>query len=64
MEEILKQKEKIVLSEKQLELFLNGVKLTNENKEGIYRIYTENMNFIGTGIIIDNKLKRDIIITK
>ena len=64
MEEILKQKEKIVLSEKQLELFLNGVKLANENKEGIYRIYTENMNFVGTGIIIDNKLKRDIIITK
>lgn len=61
MEELLKNKEKIVLNERQLELFLNGVKLTNNNKDGVYRIYTEKMNFIGTGVIVENKLKRDII---
>lgn len=61
MEELLKNKEKIVLNERQLELFLNGVKLTNNNHDGTYKIYTEKMEFIGTGVIEENKLKRDII---
>lgn len=61
MEELLKEKEKIVLNEKNLELFLNGVKIKIENKTGIYRIYNENKQFIGTGVVQENKLKRDVI---
>lgn len=61
MEELLKEKEKIVLNEKNLEMFLNGVKIKAENKTGIYRIYNENKQFIGTGIVQENKLKRDVI---
>lgn len=61
MEELLKEKEKIVLNEKSLEMFLNGVKIKAENKTGIYRIYNENKQFIGTGIVQENKLKRDVI---
>ncbi len=61
MEELLKEKEKIVLNEKNLEMFLNGVKIKIENKTGIYRIYNENKQFIGTGIVQENKLKRDVI---
>ena len=61
MEELLKEKEKIVLNEKSLEMFLNGVKIKVENKTGLYRIYNENKQFIGTGIVQENKLKRDVI---
>ena len=61
MEELLKEKEKIVLNEKNLEMFLNGVKIKIENKTGIYRMYNENKQFIGTGVVQENKLKRDVI---
>ena len=61
MEELLKTKEKIILNKKQLELFLNGVKLTNNNQDGLYRIYNQDKQFIGIGVIQENKLKRDII---
>ena len=61
IEEFYKDKEKIELNDKELKLFLNGVKLTNNNIDGIYRIYNQN-NFIGLGIIENNKFKRDIIL--
>lgn len=61
IEKIFKDKNKILLDEKKLQLFLNGVQLTNNAKEGIYRIYSNNI-FIGLGIIKNNLLKRDIII--
>ena len=51
----------IELNDKKLELFLNGVKLTENYPDGIYKIYN-NEKFIGTGIIQDNLLKRDIIL--
>ena len=50
-----------MLNEKNLEMFLNGVKIKIENKTGIYRIYNENKQFIGTGVVQENKLKRDVI---
>jgi len=51
----------VELNDKKLELFLNGVKLTENYPDGIYKIYN-NEKFIGTGIIQDNLLKRDIIL--
>lgn len=53
--------ENIVLNEKKLQLFLNGVQLTYELKDGIYKIYKEN-EFIGIGTVKNKLLKRDIII--
>ena len=61
VEQLFKEKENIELNDKKLELFLNGVKLTQSKPDGIYKIYNNN-NFIGIGIIKDNLLKRDIII--
>jgi len=61
IEKFFKDKEKIELNDKALELFLNGVKLSKDTKNDIYRIYNNN-KFIGLGVIEDNKLKRDIII--
>ena len=62
MEQLLKYEEKIVVEERKLQLFLNGVMLNLNKKDGIYRIYDVYNNFIGTGIIKSNKLKRDIIL--
>ncbi len=61
VEQLFKEKENIELNNRKLELFLNGVKLTQNKPDGIYKIYNNN-NFIGIGIIKDNLLKRDIII--
>ena len=61
IEELFKNKEKIDLDENKLQLFLNGVQLTNNIQEGVYRIYNNN-KFIGLGIIKNSLLKRDIII--
>lgn len=59
--EFFKNKEKIELNEKAFQLFLNGVKLNNNKEDGVYRIYNNN-KFIGTGIIKNKLLKRDVII--
>lgn len=61
IEEIFKDKQKIELNERKKELFLNGVRLTFEKPNDIYRIYNNNL-FIGLGTIKDNLLKRDVII--
>lgn len=61
IEEIFKNSDKIELNHRKLELFLNGVKLTQKFPDGVYRIYCKN-KFIGTGIIKENLLKRDVII--
>ena len=51
----------IKLNTEQINKYLNGVKINNNNIDGIYRIYNEN-KFIGLGINKDKKLKRDIVI--
>ena len=50
----------IKLNDKQLELFLNGVKLTYNLCEGLYRVYDSSNKFIGIGSIQNNLLKREI----
>lgn len=64
IEQFLKNKNKIVLDKRRLELFLNGVQITVKNKDEVYSIYNESNNFIGTGTIKNNLLKRDIIVSK
>ena len=51
----------INLNEKKLQLFLNGVQLTYNLDDGIYKIYSDE-KFIGIGTMKNNLLKRDIII--
>lgn len=57
-----KKADKIVLNEKKMKLFFNGVKLNNNEKNGDYRIYNEKNEFIGIGTNINNLLKREIIV--
>ena len=55
-------KNEIVLDNMKIRKFLNGVKIFCDNSDGIYRVYSENRVFVGSGIAKDKKLKRDIII--
>lgn len=60
MQELLKELPTITLEEKELQKFLNGVKIPINTKDGIYNIYET--SYIGTGIVKEKKLKRDIIL--
>ena len=61
IEDLFKKLENIELNERKLQLFLNGVKMSFDLKDGIYKIYS-NQQFIGIGIVKDKLLKRDIVI--
>lgn len=61
IEEIFKDKPRIDLNNRKLELFLNGVQLTHDLNDELYRIYN-NDKFIGLGIVKNKLLKRDIVI--
>ena len=62
IEQFFKNSPKIILQDNKLKLFLNGVNLTRKEQDGIYRIYSEQNTFIGTGVIKSNLLKREIVI--
>lgn len=63
MEKLFKNKSRIEIIEKRLQPFLNGVKLTMKEPDGVYRIYC-NGQFIGMGVVEKEFLKRDIILEK
>ena len=62
LEKLFEKIPSIRLGNRKLELFLNGVMLTQKQNEGVYKIYNQKDEFIGTGTIKDNLLKRDIIL--
>lgn len=62
VQEVFKDFENIILNERKLELFLNGVKLTFDKIDGVYNIYSESQEYIGLGVIKENLLKRDIVL--
>ena len=61
LENMFKDKDEVILNDRKKKLFLNGVKLTQNKSDGIYRIYSSNC-FVGIGTIEDNLLKRDIVL--
>lgn len=61
IEKIFSKHPKVNIEQSKIKHFLNGVKITRNLEDGIYRIYTNN-KFIGTGTIKEKLLKRDIII--
>lgn len=52
----------IKLDKKKIELFLNGVQLSFDLNDGIYKIYDMKNKFIGLATLKNKLLKRDIII--
>lgn len=61
IEDFFKNLKSIQLTERKLQLFLNGVKLSFNLEDGIYKIYSDKL-FIGIGIVKDKLLKRDIVL--
>lgn len=61
LEKLFQEKQSINLDDRRLELFLNGVKLTQRLEDGNYRIYYNDV-FIGIGIVQHQLLKRDIVL--
>lgn len=63
-EDVFKDLKAITLNRRKEELFLNGVKLTFNVDDGLYNIYGENKKYIGIGIVENNLLKRDVVISE
>lgn len=61
IEEVFNAKPSIELNDRKTELFLNGVKLSFNELDGLYRIYNKGI-FLGLGIVNNNLLKRDVIV--
>jgi len=62
IEEFLKDKEKINLEMGKLELFLNGGRIKVKIADEVYRVYNVDNDFIGSGVVENGLLKRDIIL--
>lgn len=62
IEEIFADFKSLIVDEENMFKFLNGVKLEYQVEDGDYRIYNSINEFLGLGIVKDNKLKRNIII--
>lgn len=62
IEAIFKDNKKIVLNPRSFISFINGVKLFTDDDNGIYKIYDINNKFLGTGIVKEGILKRDIVL--
>lgn len=62
IEEFFSTKQEIILDNKKLEQFLNGVKLEYSLEDDIYRIYDINRLFVGIGVVKSGTLKRDVIL--
>ena len=62
IEKLFCKSDNIKLDNRKLQLFINGVKLTQNYNDGIYKIYDKNEQFIGVGIIENKLLKRDIVL--
>lgn len=61
IEMLFQEKQKIDLEEKRLQPFLNGVKITIKQPDGVYRIYCQG-EFVGIGVLEKERLKRDIVL--
>ncbi len=62
IEKAFTEKSSITIAENRLKHFFNGVKLSYNVEDGLYKIYDEKNNFIGIASAKDHLLKREIII--
>lgn len=59
-EKFFEKYESIALNEKNLNKLYNGVKLTAQQKDGIYQVLNKDGEFVCIGVVANQKLKRDI----
>lgn len=61
IEDAFIKNDSIKLDDKKTEHFLNGVKISINKPDNVYRVYNKNI-FLGLGIVHNNLLKRDVIV--
>lgn len=61
LERLFENNPSINLNSRKLQLFLNGVQLTVQETDGVYKVYFEN-KFVGIGVVNNGLLKRDIVV--
>ena len=61
IESLFQKCNQVILDDNRLKHFLNGVKITVKQEDGLYRIYN-NQSFIGLGKLENHLLNRDIIL--
>lgn len=62
LEDLFVKNPKIQLDSRKLQHFFNGVRLTQNCCDGVYKIYDENEKFVGIGVVEKHLLKRDIVV--
>lgn len=62
IEKAFSETDSITLTDNRLKHLKNGVKLSFDLKDNLYRIYNEKKDFIGIGSVKNNLLKREIIL--
>lgn len=62
IEQFLNDKEIITLEPGKLNLFLNGGRIKVKFADEVYRVYNVDNEFIGSGVVVNGLLKRDIIL--
>lgn len=58
----LLKKDTIILEENEIDKYFNGVKIKRNIENDVYQIYNKKLEYLGTGIVNNNYLKRDIVI--
>lgn len=61
LERLFENKPSINLNSRKLQLFLNGVQLTVQETDGVYKVYSDN-KFVGVGVVNKGLVKRDIVV--
>lgn len=61
LEDLLADNDKIIIHESDLEKFYNGVKIHVNGRDGVCSVYC-NGKFLGSGVVKDNNIKRDIVL--
>lgn len=61
LERLFENKPSINLNSRKLQLFLNGVQLTVQETDGVYKVYSDN-KFVGVGVVNKGLMKRDIVV--
>ena len=59
---MLKNYSKINIDEDEIHRFLNGIKIEKKVQDGVYRIYNNMNQFLGTAVAVNERIKRDVII--
>ena len=62
IEKFFENNQSVVLTDRELGMFLNGVMISKKIDDEIVKVYDESKRFIGIGVLVDGRLKRKIVI--